>query len=194
MEKLGNKQTKDRIADMLRTEILSGRIADGDELVQEQLAEALEVSRMPIREALQILELEGLLLRLPNRHMQVVGLNESIVQDNLRIIAAVEAEIMMLLLEHGCEIPEEMDYQDNYSFHCWFSKQLGNPYLSQTHQRLLNNYPKFVWNNVPSGQLAEQNEQIWSEFSKNNDADLQDEVRAYYQRLAQMLLSCGKEN
>lgn len=58
MHPLGNRQTKDHIADALRQEILSGRFADGEELTQKQLAQVLEVSRMPVREALQILELE----------------------------------------------------------------------------------------------------------------------------------------
>ena len=71
LKKLSNAQTKDRIAAILRQEIMSGRIKDGEELAQEQLAEKLELSRTPVREALQILEMEGLLKRLPNRHTPI---------------------------------------------------------------------------------------------------------------------------
>ena len=130
LEKIGSRQTKDRIADMLREEILSGRIADGEELAQEQLAELLEVSRMPVREALQILELEGLLLRLPNRHMQVVGLNEQKAHENLRLVAAVELEIALILMEKQHEETYVADVDD---FHGWVSEQVENPYLQQTH-------------------------------------------------------------
>lgn len=58
---------------MLRYEILSGSMKPGDELAQESIAEQLGLSRMPVREALQALEQEGFLVRLPNRHMQVAS-------------------------------------------------------------------------------------------------------------------------
>ena len=71
MKQIDTVQTKDYIARAIRQEILSGRIKAGEELTQEDLAETMGVSRMPIREALQTLAQEGFLVRLPNRHMQV---------------------------------------------------------------------------------------------------------------------------
>lgn len=44
----------------LRTAILSGELPPGDRLVETQLAQQLEVSRTPIREALRQLQREGL--------------------------------------------------------------------------------------------------------------------------------------
>ncbi|HEY9888341.1 MAG TPA: GntR family transcriptional regulator [Candidatus Obscuribacterales bacterium] len=44
----------------LRTSILSGELAPGDRLVETQLAQQLQVSRTPIREALRQLQREGL--------------------------------------------------------------------------------------------------------------------------------------
>ena len=44
----------------LRTAILSGELTPGDRLVETQLAQQLEVSRTPIREALRQLQREGL--------------------------------------------------------------------------------------------------------------------------------------
>jgi DNA-binding GntR family transcriptional regulator len=70
-EKIERKQTRDHITQMIRYEILSGSMKPGDELAQESIAEQLGLSRMPVREALQALEQEGFLVRLPNRHMQV---------------------------------------------------------------------------------------------------------------------------
>ena len=55
MKTLRNMQTKDRIAQAIREEILSGHMEPGEELAQEALAEMLGVSRMPVREALQTL-------------------------------------------------------------------------------------------------------------------------------------------
>jgi DNA-binding GntR family transcriptional regulator len=49
-----------QIADRLRSAILSGRLRPGTGLVETALAEKMNVSRAPIREAIQILENDGL--------------------------------------------------------------------------------------------------------------------------------------
>ena len=50
----------ERIAAHLRAAILSGDIAPGERIRQEEVAERLGTSRLPVREALRILEAEGL--------------------------------------------------------------------------------------------------------------------------------------
>jgi DNA-binding GntR family transcriptional regulator len=49
-----------RVADHLRRAILSGEIVPGEWIRQEEVAERLGSSRLPVREALRILEAEGL--------------------------------------------------------------------------------------------------------------------------------------
>jgi DNA-binding GntR family transcriptional regulator len=49
-----------RVADYLRHAILSGEIGPGEWIRQEEVAERLGSSRLPVREALRILEAEGL--------------------------------------------------------------------------------------------------------------------------------------
>jgi DNA-binding GntR family transcriptional regulator len=50
----------ERVAAYLRTAILEGTIAPGTRIRQEDIAERLGASRLPVREALRMLELEGL--------------------------------------------------------------------------------------------------------------------------------------
>lgn len=102
MEKLINRQTKDMVAESIRNEILSGGIAAGEELKQELLAKMLGVSRMPVREALQLLEQEGYIERLPNRHMAVVDFGAEKVSSMLGVIAVMETEIIL----QGCSVDE----------------------------------------------------------------------------------------
>lgn len=64
---------KDQAAAALRREIYAGELPDGAELRQEDIAAQLGISRLPVREAMQQLQNEGLLERLPNRHVRVVG-------------------------------------------------------------------------------------------------------------------------
>lgn len=193
LEKLNTIQTKVRIADSLRKEILSGRIVSGEELAQEQLVKVFEVSRMPIREALQILELEGLLVRLPNRRMQVVGIKESLAYENMRLIGAVESEIALILLEKEV-LPNNFDVKDDQQFHNKFSENLDNYYLKQAHKRLLNTYPKYVWDIwIGKSLLIEQNKKILIALNNRDTEAINKSIREYYCELAYLLLSHIKE-
>lgn len=49
-----------RVADHLREAILRGELRPGDRIRQEEVAERLGASRLPVREALRMLEAEGL--------------------------------------------------------------------------------------------------------------------------------------
>ncbi|MEV0614098.1 GntR family transcriptional regulator [Nonomuraea sp. NPDC050404] len=60
-----------RVADHLREAILSGAIAPGERIRQEELAERLGASRLPVREALRMLEAEGLTEHHPRRGARV---------------------------------------------------------------------------------------------------------------------------
>ena len=65
------KSTQELICQSIRSRIQAGTLAPGTELKQVDLAKEYGVSRMPVREALQTLLLEGLLTRLSNRHMVI---------------------------------------------------------------------------------------------------------------------------
>ncbi len=61
------RKRADLIADAIEELILEGTFDDGDRLDEVQLAERFNVSRTPIREALQRLILSGLVEQLPRR-------------------------------------------------------------------------------------------------------------------------------
>jgi len=64
------------IATLLRNAILSGEFRPGDRLVERQLAAQWNVSRAPLREAIELLTTEGFLLRSPHRGASVRELSE----------------------------------------------------------------------------------------------------------------------
>src|SRR3954463_12558542 len=64
-----------RVAEHLRRAILSGGIAPGEWIRQEEVAERLGSSRLPVREALRILEAEGLTEHEPRRGARVPRLS-----------------------------------------------------------------------------------------------------------------------
>ena len=64
-----------QVYDQLRHEILNGRFEADEPISQIKLAERLGVSRTPLREALRMLQSEGLILSEPNRRVRVAALS-----------------------------------------------------------------------------------------------------------------------
>jgi DNA-binding GntR family transcriptional regulator len=77
-------------ADAIRRKILAGELAPGDRLIEERLTEELAISRPPLREALRLLENEGIIDHLPRRGSSVRTLTSQDVREILTIRAALE--------------------------------------------------------------------------------------------------------
>jgi DNA-binding GntR family transcriptional regulator len=75
------QQLTDRVHDALRTAITSGRFAPEERIKQEQIAAELGVSRTPVREALHLLEREGLVRLVPRRGAIVQGFTAADVRE-----------------------------------------------------------------------------------------------------------------
>ncbi|MCW5964001.1 MAG: GntR family transcriptional regulator [Bryobacterales bacterium] len=74
---------RDQIASVLQGEIITGKYSPGQRLVERELSERFRVSSIPIREALQVLETQGLVVKQPNRGCSVVDLStEELAQMN----------------------------------------------------------------------------------------------------------------
>jgi DNA-binding GntR family transcriptional regulator len=71
----GTGAASERIAAHLREAILAGEIAPGERIRQEEVAERLGTSRLPVREALRILEAEGLTEHAANKGARVPRLD-----------------------------------------------------------------------------------------------------------------------
>ena len=69
----GGRPLRDVVADAVRAGITRGDLAPGTRIREEQLAEDLGVSRVPVREALQRLASEGFLSLAPRRGATVVS-------------------------------------------------------------------------------------------------------------------------
>ena len=80
----------DTVTERLRRTIVEGHFSPGDRLREEQLAEALDVSRGPIRDALRQLEREGLVVRRRNRGAVVASLSRADVEEVYSLRLAIE--------------------------------------------------------------------------------------------------------
>ena len=75
----------------LKQAIVRGNISPGYRLVETRVADALGISRTPVREAIHKLEREGLLKKLPRGGFFVVGLTREDIEETFGIRSVLES-------------------------------------------------------------------------------------------------------
>ncbi|MBI3476979.1 MAG: GntR family transcriptional regulator [Acidobacteria bacterium] len=95
---LERASTVDRVTEMLRDELLSGRLAPGTTLQEIPLATALRVSRNTLREAVRTLVAEGLLTRTPHKGIVISNLTPADVDELFEVRELLESAA----LEKAC--------------------------------------------------------------------------------------------
>src|SRR5512137_2108233 len=143
------------VAQRLRALIVEGGIAPGQKLNERELAEQLQVSRTPLREALKLLTAEGLVEHLPNRGAIAVQLSADDVAHAFEVMAALEglsgelacarisdeeiAELQALNFEmraHHARRDLPAYYRLNAQIHRAINRAARNPVLSEVYDRL----------------------------------------------------------
>lgn len=89
----------ERVTRQLREEILDGVRAPGERLVERELATALDVSRVPVREALKVLVSEGLVTLRPRSWAVVRTFTDSDIADLIEVRTAFEPLTFRLAAE-----------------------------------------------------------------------------------------------
>jgi DNA-binding GntR family transcriptional regulator len=84
------------VHDRLRDEILLGQIPAGETTSQVALARQLEVGRTPLREALRMLQREGLVVSEPNRRVRIAELSVADAEELYIMRVALEAVAVRL--------------------------------------------------------------------------------------------------
>ena len=85
---------QDRVTDALRAKILSGELAPGARLRQDELARTFNVSHIPVREALRNLDAEGLVNIQPHRGAVVMPLSALEIEEIVRLRQILEVELL----------------------------------------------------------------------------------------------------
>lgn len=139
------------VAVRLRQRIVEGQIAPGTKLNERELAELLNVSRTPLREAIRMLAAEGLVELLPNRGAVVAQMSAQDVADTFEVIAGLEGQSGELAAQRITE-PELAEiralhfemmaawtrrdlptyYRLNAQIHTQINAAARNPVLAQT--------------------------------------------------------------
>ncbi|GLY09372.1 GntR family transcriptional regulator [Pseudobacillus badius] len=143
------KSAKESAFIQLQQWIIDGTLQPGEKLNDKELAEALGVSRTPIRESLQLLEAQGFVKMYPGKSTRVTQVEEESMKDLLPPLAALQAlaaelavphltDAVISLLENTNEQFAQAVQAKNYfqalkideEFHQIIVDTANNPYLS----------------------------------------------------------------
>jgi DNA-binding GntR family transcriptional regulator len=145
----------DQVLSRLRTMLVEGIIPPGAKLNERELCERLRVSRTPLREAIKLLALSGMVDLLPNRGAVAAKLTEVDVLNTFEVLATLEGMSGALAAERitdeeRSEIRafhyemmasfERRDlsayYRINAQIHCALNDAARNPVLTSTYQSI----------------------------------------------------------
>lgn len=198
---------RDVVFNTLREAILKGDLKPGERLMEIQLASQLGVSRTPIREAIRMLEQEGLAVTMPRKGAEVAKMTLKGMEDVLEIRAALDelasqlacermTEEQLLRLEDKKVIFEKSLKLGNVkaiaeadvSFHDVIYEATGNPKLVN----MLNNLREQIYryrveylknaDNYPK--LIEEHEAIYQSLVKRNKEDARQAIGEHVENQA----------
>ncbi len=92
--KITAKSLRDEIVEALQRSIILGLTKPGELLIERELAEQFGVSSTPVREALQELEVRGLVTKRPNRSCCVIELSPDELQQIFELRALLEPQVI----------------------------------------------------------------------------------------------------
>ncbi len=191
---MDQRRLSEMIAVQISELILSGKIEGGTKLRQEELADMLEVSRIPVREALQILQTQGLAKRLATRHIETPELDEEKIRETYAVLGQIESIAAEELFHRFGENVwiEQFQKKNDEQIHTWIRENGTNLYIGTL---LENGYLYYVQHaeklNRHGGHMAD------AYSKKQGSADalqvLAEVIKEHYQYLADCVIQERKK-
>jgi DNA-binding GntR family transcriptional regulator len=98
-ERIKQKSLPEHIAEDLERKIIAGTLRPGQRIVEQALCRTFGVSRSPVREAFQMLESQGFLVREPRKGVSVARVSPQEAEQIYRIRACLEGLAVSLAVE-----------------------------------------------------------------------------------------------
>jgi len=98
-ELIKQKSLAEHIVEELEKKIVDGALQPGQRIIEEALCKTLGVSRSPVREAFQILESRGFVVREPRKGISVARSTQREAEDIYRIRASLDGLATSLAVE-----------------------------------------------------------------------------------------------
>ena len=152
--------TQEWVFQVLRGGIVSGSLPGGTQLKQDEISAALNVSHIPVREALRRLESQGLVTIHPNRGASVTQLS----RESLIDMMEVRATLSVMLLKDSAQLLTKEDFEKldqiieeqkkttdlfhseelNYQFHDILSSHADNSFAELLMEMVHANIDRYV--------------------------------------------------
>jgi DNA-binding GntR family transcriptional regulator len=100
LNKIESKTLRQKVYELLKEKIITAEILPGQKISLRNLAEMLDVSLMPVREALWQLESEKVVIIQSNRHMRVNNLTTQEMKEAYRIRLNLETMAAKMACDH----------------------------------------------------------------------------------------------
>jgi DNA-binding GntR family transcriptional regulator len=98
-----NRTLSDHITRELRTAILTGQLRPGQRIVEHEIARSMHTSRGPVRDALQALEIEQLVVRYPHKGTFVAWLSRRDADEIYSLREAIEMLAVEYIISHASD-------------------------------------------------------------------------------------------
>ncbi|MFK0095761.1 GntR family transcriptional regulator [Pseudomonas sp. NPDC090592] len=91
LAKIERMHLHDTVLDHLRRFVIEGTLKPGIKINERELCEVLGISRTPLREALKVLAMEGLIELRPNRGARVAQMSDVEIRETFELMSGIEA-------------------------------------------------------------------------------------------------------
>ncbi|RBP96184.1 DNA-binding GntR family transcriptional regulator [Cytobacillus firmus] len=102
-DKFNQNALSNHIAEHITEQIIKGELVPGDKLIEHIYAEEYGTSRAPVREAIYLLSIEGLVERIPRKGAVVKDYTENEIYDLLEIRIMLESMAMDRISRNGID-------------------------------------------------------------------------------------------
>ena len=137
--------------------MLSGEKRPGDQLLQQEIADQLQISPTPVREALRLLEKEGIVTYSPHRGARVVTIQPK----DAREVCLIRATLEELALEWTFPHLTQRDLDDLWDIQNEMEETLAKRELKRTRQ-LNKQFHLRMYQSANSPQLVDVIEHVWN--------------------------------
>jgi len=128
-----------QIADMLRDMIATGNLKEGDKINENELCSRLGVSKTPLREALRVLSVEGLVDLIPNRGAFVTQPEFTEIREMFDVMILLEG----FCARTACEKMSSKDFAQLEKLHAQLEQKVINR-DQEGYIRINNKYHSFI--------------------------------------------------
>ena len=183
---------KEKVAAELRKAILSRQLQEGEAVTLESVANQLEVSVMPVREAFQILARDGLIKLQRNKGAVVLGINETYILESAAAEMCCAPEVDITRIEESYECAAESIQNNDFAAYADQNREFHSEIWSAAGNSRMENMIAELWNGLSMGSMIteadyakvsiEEHERIMKAIRERNGAAAKEEMYRHIMR------------